>query len=58
MKEFEEPLDEGLDHKPYATPEEIESNKLAPEEILSLPKFKVPKLESLISMVKGMHVIY
>ncbi|OAY44413.1 U11/U12 small nuclear ribonucleoprotein 65 kDa protein isoform X1 [Manihot esculenta] len=40
MKEFEEPLDEGLDHKPYATPEEIESNKLAPEEILSLPKFK------------------
>ncbi|XP_065854167.1 U11/U12 small nuclear ribonucleoprotein 65 kDa protein isoform X2 [Euphorbia lathyris] len=40
MKEPEEPAIEGLDHKLYATPEEIESNKLAPEEILSLPKFK------------------
>ncbi|KAJ9179937.1 hypothetical protein P3X46_008247 [Hevea brasiliensis] len=40
MKESEEPENDGLDHKPYATPEEIESNKLAPEEILSLPKFK------------------
>ncbi|XP_037493895.1 U11/U12 small nuclear ribonucleoprotein 65 kDa protein [Jatropha curcas] len=40
VKESEKPDKEGLDHKNYATPEELESNKLAPEEILSLPKFK------------------
>lgn len=47
MKESEEPDKEGSDHKPYATPEELESKRLAPEEILSLPKFKVPLLETL-----------
>ncbi|WCJ43672.1 RNA-binding region-containing protein 3 [Euphorbia peplus] len=40
IKESEEPAMEGFDNKPFANPEEIESNKLAPEEILSLPKFK------------------
>ncbi|EEF36954.1 RNA binding protein, putative [Ricinus communis] len=40
MKESDEQDEEGLDHKPFATPEELESNKLAPEEILSLPQFK------------------
>uniref|UniRef100_A0A2P2QMW5 U11/U12 small nuclear ribonucleoprotein 65 kDa protein-like n=1 Tax=Rhizophora mucronata TaxID=61149 RepID=A0A2P2QMW5_RHIMU len=39
-KESEELDNEDLDNKTYATPEEIESKKLAPEEILSLPKFK------------------
>ncbi|XP_010247891.1 PREDICTED: U11/U12 small nuclear ribonucleoprotein 65 kDa protein-like [Nelumbo nucifera] len=34
-------LDKGcLELKPYASPEEIESGKLPPEEILSLPMFK------------------
>lgn len=40
-KELEEPDKEGLDFKPYATSEELESGKLPPEEILSLPMFKV-----------------
>lgn len=39
-KELEEPDKEGSDIKPYATPEELESGKLPPEEILSLPMFK------------------
>ncbi|XP_042943978.1 U11/U12 small nuclear ribonucleoprotein 65 kDa protein isoform X1 [Carya illinoinensis] len=39
-KELEEPDKEGLDFKPYATSEELESGKLPPEEILSLPMFK------------------
>ncbi|XP_035550484.1 U11/U12 small nuclear ribonucleoprotein 65 kDa protein isoform X7 [Juglans regia] len=39
-KELEEPDKEGLDIKPYATSEELESGKLPPEEILSLPMFK------------------
>ncbi|KAK9102320.1 hypothetical protein Sjap_019574 [Stephania japonica] len=39
-KEEEEPLEEGLEVKPFATPEEIERGKLPPEEILSLPMFK------------------
>lgn len=30
--------------EPYATVEELNSGKLPPEEILSLPKFKVSKL--------------
>ena len=40
-KELEDPDREGSDIKPYATPEELESGKLPPEEILSLPMFKV-----------------
>jgi U11/U12 small nuclear ribonucleoprotein SNRNP65 len=44
--ESEDPDKEGLDQRPYATAEEIESKRLAPEEILSLPKFKVPGLEN------------
>ncbi|XP_043691795.1 U11/U12 small nuclear ribonucleoprotein 65 kDa protein [Telopea speciosissima] len=39
-KESVEQAKEDLEHKPYATPEEIESGKLPPEEILSLPMFK------------------
>ncbi|KAK9170635.1 hypothetical protein Syun_002775 [Stephania yunnanensis] len=39
-KEEEEPLKEGLEVKPFATPEEIERGKLPPEELLSLPMFK------------------
>ena len=44
MTESEDPGTEGSDQKHYATAEEIESKRLAPEEILSLPKFKVPSL--------------
>jgi U11/U12 small nuclear ribonucleoprotein SNRNP65 len=44
MTESEDPDTEGSDQKHYATAEEIESKRLAPEEILSLPKFKVPSL--------------
>ncbi|KAK9108257.1 hypothetical protein Syun_024268 [Stephania yunnanensis] len=40
--EEEEPLKEGLEVKPFATPEEIERGKLPLEELLSLPMFKVP----------------
>lgn len=40
-KELEDPDKEASDIKPYATPEELESGKLPPEEILSLPMFKV-----------------
>lgn len=40
-KELEDPDKETSDIKPYATPEELESGKLPPEEILSLPMFKV-----------------
>ena len=32
---------DNLNLKPYATPEELERGKLPPEEILSLPMFKV-----------------
>ncbi|XP_023906666.1 U11/U12 small nuclear ribonucleoprotein 65 kDa protein [Quercus suber] len=39
-EELEEPDNEGSDIKSYATPEELESGKLPPEEILSLPMFK------------------
>ncbi|CAK9150409.1 unnamed protein product [Ilex paraguariensis] len=39
-KESEEVEKEHSDLKPYATPEELESGKLPPEEILSLPMFK------------------
>ncbi|GAV86168.1 RRM_1 domain-containing protein [Cephalotus follicularis] len=39
--EVEEPdKEEGSDQKPFATPEELVSGKLPPEEILSLPMFK------------------
>ena len=34
-------LEEGTDGRAYATVEQIESQKLPPEEILSLPMFKV-----------------
>ncbi|CAK7341345.1 unnamed protein product [Dovyalis caffra] len=40
MTKSEEPDTESSDQKHYATAEEIESKRLAPEEILSLPKFK------------------
>ncbi|KAJ6763059.1 RNA-BINDING REGION-CONTAINING PROTEIN 3 [Salix purpurea] len=40
MTESEEPGTEGSDQKQFATAEEIETKRLAPEEILSLPKFK------------------
>lgn len=36
---------EDLEHSPYATLEELKSGKLPPEEILSLPMFKVPYLQ-------------
>lgn len=39
--ETEDPNTESLDIKPYATPEEIQNGKLGPEELLSLPVFKV-----------------
>ncbi|KAL7246582.1 hypothetical protein ACSBR2_001643 [Camellia fascicularis] len=39
-KESMEPDKENLDFRPYATPEELKSGKLPPEEILSLPMFK------------------
>lgn len=41
MEELVEPEIEILDHKEFLTPEELESGKLPPEEILSLPMFKV-----------------
>lgn len=39
--ELEEPEKEAIDLKPYATLEDLERGKLPPEEILSLPMFKV-----------------
>ncbi|KAG9446751.1 hypothetical protein H6P81_012879 [Aristolochia fimbriata] len=39
-KGLDEPYHEVLEVKQYATPQEIESGKLPPEEILSLPMFK------------------
>ncbi|XP_038980348.1 U11/U12 small nuclear ribonucleoprotein 65 kDa protein [Phoenix dactylifera] len=39
MKE-PDPVKENMEQKAYATPQEIESGKLPPEEILSLPMFK------------------
>ncbi|KAL0422995.1 UNVERIFIED_CONTAM: U11/U12 small nuclear ribonucleoprotein [Sesamum latifolium] len=39
-KEAQEPRLETFDHEPYATLEELNSGKLPPEEILSLPRFK------------------
>ncbi|KAL0334496.1 UNVERIFIED_CONTAM: U11/U12 small nuclear ribonucleoprotein [Sesamum radiatum] len=39
-KEVQEPRLETLDHEPYVTLEELNSGKLPPEEILSLPRFK------------------
>ncbi|KAI9121458.1 hypothetical protein K1719_008491 [Acacia pycnantha] len=40
MEELVEPEKETLDPKEFLTPEELESGKLPPEEILSLPMFK------------------
>lgn len=40
-EELMEPEKEILDPKKFLTPEELESGKLPPEEILSLPMFKV-----------------
>ena len=40
-KELLEPKEENVEQKPFATQQEIESKKLPPEEILSLPMFKV-----------------
>lgn len=45
IKELTDPVEEQVEQKPYAMPEDIEKGKLPPEEILSLPMFKV--LESL-----------
>ncbi|PIN14775.1 Spliceosomal protein snRNP-U1A/U2B [Handroanthus impetiginosus] len=39
-EESHEPTIEASDHEPYATLEEVNSRKLPPEEILSLPRFK------------------
>ncbi|KAI3446348.1 hypothetical protein Pfo_003013 [Paulownia fortunei] len=39
-KESQEPKLKTSDHEPYATLEELNSGKLPPEEILSLPRFK------------------
>lgn len=36
--------EEHLQQKHFATPQEIESGKLPPEEILSLPMFKVSEI--------------
>ncbi|RWR80036.1 RNA recognition motif domain-containing protein [Cinnamomum micranthum f. kanehirae] len=41
MEEVGEPAKEDLELKPYATPQEIEGGRLPPEEILSLPMFKL-----------------
>ncbi|XP_077235945.1 RNA-binding (RRM/RBD/RNP motifs) family protein isoform X2 [Tasmannia lanceolata] len=40
IKESNDPAKESLELNVYATPQEIESGKLPPEEILSLPMFK------------------
>lgn len=41
MEEVREPAKDDLELKPYVTSQEIESGRLPPEEILSLPMFKV-----------------
>lgn len=41
---LEEPVEEVSDSKHFATPDELEKGKLPPEEILSLPMFKVTEL--------------
>ena len=38
---LEEPVEEVSDSKLFATPDELEKGKLPPEELLSLPMFKV-----------------
>lgn len=40
-KDSEHPKNESSDINSFATPEELERGKLPPEEILSLPMFKV-----------------
>lgn len=47
LKESEEPVEKNLNPKLYATLEELEKEKLPPEEILSLPMFKVLGLNML-----------
>lgn len=44
-KELEEQNKEDSDGKPFATPEEVERGKLPPEELLSLPMFKVSEFD-------------
>jgi U11/U12 small nuclear ribonucleoprotein 65 kDa protein len=39
--ELQEPEKDTLDPNKFLTPDELERGKLPPEEILSLPKFKV-----------------
>ena len=51
MKESEDSEKEDFDLKPYATLEELKSGKLPPEEILSLPMFKVLELKSLNAII-------
>lgn len=41
LDESEEPGEQNLNPKVYATFEELQKEKLPPEEILSLPMFKV-----------------
>lgn len=41
-EDSEHPENESADINAFATPEELEKGKLPPEEILSLPMFKVP----------------
>lgn len=43
-KQTDDPKTEDLDIRPFASPEEIQNGKLGPEELLSLPVFKVPIL--------------
>ena len=51
MKESEDSEKEDFDLKPYATLEELKSGKLPPEEILSLPMFKVLEFKSLNAFI-------
>lgn len=47
-EDIEEADNENLSTNPFATVEELERGKLPPEEILSLPMFKVPPWRHLI----------
>lgn len=51
MKESEDSEKEDFDLKHYATLEELKSGKLPPEEILSLPMFKVLEFKSLNAFI-------
>ena len=55
-RETEEPKLDSSDIKPYATPEEIKNGKLALEELVSLPVFKVPVFDFVTSKKKSYQV--